>query len=111
MLRSMRGLKMDDKSMDTKPLSDEEVKVLARLEHNRWNVEKLLMGYRKAHKDEDKYAVEDEDMKMELKKNKDRFIHHDIRSYGQLDGIEELDKEFSRYIPWIVRMTEEGETQ
>ena len=52
---------MDDNSMDTKPLSDEEVEVLARLEHNRWNVEKLLMGYRKAHKDEDKYEACAED--------------------------------------------------
>lgn len=106
MLRSLRGLKMDDKSMDTKPLSDEEVEVLARVEHNRWNVEKLLMGYRKAHKDEDKYEVKDEGKKKELKKNKDRFIHHDIRPFDQLDGVRELDKEFSRYIPWIMRMTE-----
>lgn len=106
MLRSMRGLEMDDNSMDTRPLSDEEVNVLAQVEHNRWNVEKLLMGYRKAHKDEDKYAVEDEDMKKKLKKNKDRFIHHDIRPFDQLDAVKELDKEFSRYIPWIMRMTE-----
>lgn len=106
MLRSMRRLEMDNKSMDTRPLSDEEVNVLAQVEHNRWNVEKLLMGYRKAHKDEDKYAVEDEDMKKKLKKNKDRFIHHDIRPFDQMDGIEELDREFSRYIPWILRMTE-----
>lgn len=107
MLRFMRDLKMDNNSMDTMPLSDDEVKVLARLEHNRWNVEKLLMGYRKAHKDEDKYAVEDEDMKkkLKLKKNKDRFIHHDIRPFDQLDAVSELDKEFSRYIPWILRMT------
>lgn len=104
MLRSMRGLEMDDNSMDTRPLSDEEVNVLAQVEHNRWNVEKLLMGYRKAHKDEDKYAVEDEDMKKKLKKNKDRFIHHDIRPFDQLDAVKELDKEFSRYIPWIVKM-------
>ena len=106
MLRSMRDLKMDDDSMDTKPLSDEEVEVLARMEHNRWNVEKLLMGYRKAHKNEDKYAVEDEDMKTKLRKNKDRFIHHDIRPYEQLDDIMELDKEFSRYIPWIMKITQ-----
>lgn len=105
MLRSLRGLKMDDNSMDTKPLSDEEVEVLARLEHNRWNVEKLLMGFRKAHKDEDKYEAKAES-KAKLKKNKDRFIHHDIRPYDQLDAVKELDKEFSRYIPWIMRMTE-----
>lgn len=106
MLRSMRRLKMDDASLDLNPLSDNEVEVLARLEHNRWNVEKLLMGYRKAHKNEDKYEVEDEGKKRELKKNKARFIHHDIRPFEQLDAVKELDKEFSRYIPWIVKMTE-----
>lgn len=105
MLRCMRGLKMDDNSMDTKPLSDEEVDILARLEHNRWNVEKLLMGFRKAHKDEDKYEAKAES-KAKLKKNKDRFIHHDIRPYDQLDAVKELDKEFSRYIPWIMEMTQ-----
>ena len=36
--------------------------------------------------------------------NKNRFIHHDIRPYDQLEGIEELDKEFSRYIPWMLKM-------
>ena len=106
MLRCMRGLKMDDNSMDTKPLSDEEVDILARLEHNRWNVEKLLMGFRKAHKDEDKYEVEDEGKKKELKKNKERFIHHDIRPFDQLDAVKELDMELSRYIPWIMKMTQ-----
>ena len=103
MLRSMRGLKMDDESVDTKPLSDDEVEILARVEHNRWNVEKLLMGYRKARKEEDKYEVTDDDQKKALKKNKDRFIHHDIRPFDSLDDIKELDKEFSRYIPWILK--------
>lgn len=105
-LHSMRGMKLHDESQDTRPLSDEEVEVIAHVEHNRWNVEKLLMGYRKARKDEDKYAVEDESMKNELKKNKSRFIHHDIRPFDQLDAVQELDREFSRYIPWIIKMTE-----
>ena len=106
MLRSMRGLKMNDASLDLNPLSDNEVEVLARLEHNRWNVEKLLMGYRKPRTSEDKYAVEDKDIKSALKMNKNRFIHHDIRPYDQLDTVKELDKEFSRYIPWIMKITQ-----
>ena len=103
-LRAMRGLGQHDTSCDTKPLTEEEVEIMARVEHNRWNVEKLLMGYRKPKRGEDKYAEENEPFKSELKKNKKRFIHHDIRPYEQLDGIEELDKEFSRYIPWILKM-------
>ncbi len=103
-LRAMRGLKIDDKSHDYDTLSESEVMVMAEVEHNRWNVEKLLMGYRKAQKEEDKY--EHADYANKLKKNKDLFIHHDIRPFDDLNIIKELDYEFSRYIPWIMKMTE-----
>lgn len=103
-LRAMRNLKSNDASHDFDFLSEYEVEVIAKVEHNRWNVEKLLMGYRKAHEEEDKYNHKGfADI---LSKNKERFIHHDIRPYEDLGPIKELDKEFSRYIPWIMRMTE-----
>jgi hypothetical protein len=104
-LRAMRDLDIEDTSRDTWPLSEQEVELMARVEHNRWNVEKLLMGYRKPYTQEDKYVPENAEFKSELKMNKNRFIHHDIRPFESLDGIQELDKEFSRYIPWIVKMT------
>ena len=103
-LRAMRGLSIDDKSHDYDTLSEDEVDVMAEMEHNRWNVEKLLMGYRKAQENEDKYAHGD--FADKLKKNKDLFIHHDIRPFDELNIIKELDHEFSRYIPWIMKMTE-----
>lgn len=105
-LRSLRGLKHDDKSQDTWSVSDDEAEVLAMVEHNRWNVEKLLMGFRKPHKHEDKYEESNKEFSGELKLNKNRFIHHDIRPYGKLDDVKILDKEFSKYIPWIIKMTE-----
>lgn len=105
-LRAARGLRQDDISRDTWSISDDEAEMLARVEHNRWNVEKLLMGFRKPHREEDKYAPQNATFKKELKRNKGRFIHHDIRPYDKLDEIKELDKEFSRYIPWIMKMTE-----
>lgn len=100
-LRAMRNLNIDDTSKDTVTFSDTEVDEMARVEHNRWNVEKLLMGYRKARKEEDKYVHGSP-----LGQNKKLFIHHDIRPFDDLDNIQELDKEFSRYIPWIMKMTE-----
>jgi hypothetical protein len=103
-LRAMRGLDIDDKSHDYDTLSEYEVKIMAVVEHNRWNVEKLLMGYRKPHKDEDKYEYAEFADKLE--KNKKLYIHHDIRPFDQLSSIKELDREFSRYIPWILKMTE-----
>lgn len=106
-LRALRGLKQNDYSQDSQSLSNDEIEILARVEHNRWNVEKLLMGYRKAHKNEDKYGNKDNETKAKLKQNKNRFIHHDIRPFDSLeDGIGDMDKEFSKYIPWIIKMTE-----
>lgn len=103
-LRAMRGLDINDDSLDRKPLSEDEVEELARVEHNRWNVEKLLMGFRKARTDEDKYAHPGEESRLSL--NKKLYIHHDIRPYEDLGNIQRLDREFSRYIPWIIKMTE-----
>ena len=103
-LRAMRGLDVDDTSHDYQPLSDYEAEQLAVVEHNRWNVEKLLMGFRKPRKEEDKY--EHPEYAGKLSKNKSLFIHHDIRPFSQLGTIRELDYEYSRYIPWIMRMTE-----
>ena len=104
-LRAMRGLDIDNESRDFEPLTDDEVDKLAIVEHNRWNVEKLLMGYRKPDKNEDKYEYPE--FADKLKKNKNLFIHHDIRPFEKLGTIKELDHEFSRYIPWIMKMTEE----
>ena len=103
-LRTMRGLGIDDESRDYDTLSDYEVEQLAIVEHNRWNVEKLLMGYRKPKKDEDKYVYPE--FAGKLKKNKELFVHHDIRPFNQLNTIKELDYEFARYTPWIMKMTE-----
>lgn len=106
-LRAMRGLDIDDTSHDYDALSDYEVDEMARVEHNRWNVEKLLMGFRKPRSEEDKYLHPN--YAGTLKGNKKLFIHHDIRPFEQLDIIGELDKEFSRYIPWIMKMTNDND--
>lgn len=106
MLRVMRGLDIDDTSRDKQPLSEKEIEQLAVLEHNRWNVEKLLMGYRKARIEEDKYEqsiLTSADVKPNKKK---LFIHHDIRPFDDLDDIKQMDFEIAKYIPWILKMTE-----
>lgn len=105
-LRTIRHLDINDSSHDLDPLSDEEVEILAQMEHNRWNVEKLLMGFRKARGCEDKYEFEA--FSGNLSKNKKLFIHHDIRRFEDLRSIDELDRQFSRYLPWILRMTPIG---
>lgn len=104
-LRVMRGLKPDDTSRDQQSLTEYEIRQIATVEHNRWNVEKLLMGYRKATKKEDRY--EHSEFKDDLKVNKDLFIHHDIKPFDELpDFTRQLDYEIAKYIPWILKMTE-----
>ena len=108
-LRAVRGLEMSDDSQDFWTLSDDEVKMLAVVEHNRWNVEKLMMGFRKPRSFEDAYLAKekfDDDAKKLMEQNKKlHLIHHDIRPFGELDDVKEMDFEFSRYIPWVLRMT------
>ena len=100
-LRAMRGLAPDDTSHDLDALSDDEIQVLARVEHNRWNMEKLLMGFRKPSPEEDKY--EHPEFEKELQKNKKCFIHHDLRPYDELNHVKQYDIEMVKYIPWIIK--------
>lgn len=62
-------------------LTEEEVTLLAEIEHNRWNVEELLLGYRPVKQEEDKMIDEDITLKKEYKK---RYIHYDIRPFDKL---------------------------
>ncbi len=99
-IRAMRGMSIDNTTLDTESLSQLEINRMACVEHNRWNVEKLLMGYRKARPEEDKYI-----QGKEFAQNKKLFIHHDLRPFKELDEVWKLDKEISSHIPWIVSMT------
>lgn len=84
-------------------LEESQMMELAITEHNRWTVEKLLMGFRMPHPEEDKYAHPE--FAKELGKNKKLFIHHDIKPYEDLDIVRNLDYEIVKVIPWIVEMT------
>lgn len=101
-LRLLRGkaITKDD------TLTEEEVKMLAIMEHNRWNVEKLFMGFRVAKPDEDYYKIKEID-KNASKTNKKLFIHSDIRPYDDLQEYDKYQNEMTaRCIPWIIEMTE-----
>ena len=109
-LRVMRGLDKDDHSKDQSPLTPTEIDEIAKVEHNRWNVEKLLMGYRKAKPEEDRY--DHKDYTKEWKSNKKNFyIHSDIRLFDDLDGVQQLDREIAKFIPWILEMSEKKSKQ
>lgn len=73
-------------------LTDEQVELMAEVEHNRWNIEKLLLGYRKPTAEEE-ILCQDKALRKEYK-NK-LFIHCDIRPYYELA---EETKEYDRCI-------------
>ena len=95
-------------------LSAETLLKMAEVEHNRWNVEKLLMGFKKPQKEEDAYHLDlnlyEEDQRkgvfngFKKTNNKNQYIHGDIRPFNQLNEIQELDKEIIRFIPWFNEM-------
>lgn len=88
---------------------------MAEVEHNRWNVEKLLMGFRKPLPEEDAYELDVNQYEERRRKgvfnsfkktnNKNQYVHADIRPFSQLNEIQEIDKEIIRFIPWFIEMS------
>jgi hypothetical protein len=76
--------------------SEKNIQLIDAVEHNRWNVEKLMMGFR---------AATDEERRTEDKDGlKQRFIHCDIRPYNDLDEeTKKYDNKFTKEIPNIIK--------
>jgi hypothetical protein len=108
------------------PIDEDKCLMLAEVEHNRWNVEKLLMGFRPLTEGEDHslklllsgttYSCEgdlkDTAWKMERKRLKDRpnKAHVDIRTFDMLSPVDPFvylaDEAISQAIPYILKYTE-----
>jgi len=88
-----------------KELTEEQVALLSEIEHNRWNIEELLLGYRPVHKDEDEIINADRTKKKEFR---NRFIHYDIRPFSELKTdasgrkANEYDEVIVKSIPLII---------
>lgn len=84
-------------------LTAAQVEQMAEVEHNRWNMEKLLLGYRKPTPEEEALC-RDDGIRKEYKTK--RFIHTDIRPYGELgEGTKGYDRCIAECLPLIVRST------
>lgn len=82
-------------------LSAEQIALLAQVEHNRWNVEKLLLGYRKPTNQELEIIRSSPDKKSEYKKK--RFVHPDICPYEELsDASKNYDISITACLPLII---------
>lgn len=107
-LRSL-GYKKEGKAglyPSVRSLVDGKVELLAKVEHNRWNVEELLLGYRPVTKEEQEEIEQNYDVKKVKRDNE--FVHYDIREYDDLrNHIEDNDIIISKCIPFIIKVEEE----
>lgn len=82
----LRSIGRDYKDLSIKELDENEVRILAEVEHNRWNVEKLLMGYRPVTEKEsdeiEKSITEGGSLKKDYKNR--LKAHYDIRPFADL---------------------------
>jgi len=62
-------------------LSQPQINIMAEVEHNRWVLEELMLGWRPCDDQETKEVEQNIEMKEILKKQK---IHYDIRAYNDL---------------------------
>jgi hypothetical protein len=87
------------RSIDNDLPPDKQIERLAEVEHNRWNTEKLLIGYRPTTRDEDHRLKSGTMNKQKLKNN---FIHPDIKPYHALsEEMKNIDRMISGAIPLI----------
>lgn len=110
-LRSI-GLNPEALATDT-ALSDEQVRILAEVEHNRWNVERLLLGFapvpekdredlnERLGSDDPDVAGEARAIEKELKK---KLFHKDIAPYDELmEKSKAYDMAIVKNIPDVLR--------
>lgn len=94
----LRSLGITD--YDNLQLDSAQIDCLAKVEHNRWNVEKLLLGYRKPTSEELESIRKDDVLRREYKR---RLVHPDICPYDELseDSVN-YDKCIAAGIPLMV---------
>lgn len=87
-------------------LTMEEINILTEVEHNRWSVEELILGYRPVTAEEEK-LIEDDISQKKVFRN--RKIHYDIRAFDDLrsdstgKNVNVYDMALTQGIPLIIK--------
>lgn len=88
-------------------ITQQDIEMMAQVEHNRWSVEELILGFRPCTDEEERYVEADvKNRKEELKLRK---IHYDLRAYNDLrpDGtgkpVQVYDLCLSSCLPLIIK--------
>ena len=108
----LRSIGIADMPHPLQTLADAQVNMLSEVEHNRWNVERLLAGF-KAYPYNERMEIRDKFLddaqkaaaKKEHNKRKDEeFLHKDIAPYDELlDSSKDYDRVIVRNILDVVR--------
>jgi hypothetical protein len=80
-------------------ITDREAEIMAEVEHNRWSVEELVLGYRPTNEEEHAKVLEDVTLRSKFKAE---FIHEDLCNFRDL-GVDETGKSVVRYDVGLVR--------
>lgn len=74
-------------------ISRQEVETIGQVEHNRWSVEEMLLGYRPCSDEEQQDVEADITWKNEYKQ---RLVHYDLRAYNDL-RVDDTGKNVNTY--------------
>lgn len=99
----LRSIGLDKESAKSVTFSKEQIERMAYTEHSRWNMEKLLMGYRALGENERGKGLDMKSLKDKM------FVHHLIKPYADLtEGEKGLDRNFITKLPDILRMLDQN---
>lgn len=83
-------------------LTEKQIAILAETEHNRWNIEKLLLGYRKPTACQLAEIKSSKDKKKEYKEK--LFVHPDICPYDELsESSKQYDISITACLPLVMK--------
>ena len=80
-------------------LNDREVEMLTEVEHNRWCVEELILGYKPTSRGQHEMILKDVALR---EKFKAEFLHDDLRSFNEL-GVDDTGLSVARYDEGLIR--------
>jgi hypothetical protein len=98
----MMNTKIRSFELDKHPENlEKDIDLIAEVEHNRWNMEELLLGYRPTNDVENKDIANGKINPNELKTS---FIHHDISPFESLlENKKNIDRMISYAIPVLIK--------
>ena len=86
------------------PRGGEDLEILAKVEQNRWMVEKLLLGYRKLTEAERQSLDNNLDFEQKAQEYKKHLCHPDIRPFEELDErAKGFNRKMSEIIPEVLK--------